>query len=88
MKLLRDEEIVRKLQSKSPPIHDVPQPVDWYAKDSPVQPSSLDLHVGEICLPIDSDQDPKSERNVAMDLHTEEEHILEPGHTVVVVLTS
>lgn len=44
LKLLIDRPI-------SPLLEGFDRPADWFAKDSLVQPSSIDLHIGEICQP-------------------------------------
>ncbi len=51
MSIQSDHEIVGLLTAASPILTDFPKPSDWYAKDSLVQPSSLDLHVGTIFVP-------------------------------------
>lgn len=55
------------------------QPSDWYSKDSPTQPASLDLTVGQIFLPCTEDQNkhglPQGET----------QHVLEPGRTAIVL---
>jgi dCTP deaminase len=50
----------------------------WYDEDSPVQPSSLDLHIGGIYIPGVRDGEPGSVRNPKPD------HTLKFGHTAVV----
>jgi deoxycytidine triphosphate deaminase len=52
--MLRDEELVQLLQGQPPIVTINNQPLNLpnpYAADSPVQPSSVDLHVGNIYLP-------------------------------------
>ncbi len=61
MKQLRDFDLVDKLLAKQLISEGLPEPYCnltahdpiWYSKDSPVQPSSLDLHVGEIYIPTE-----------------------------------
>jgi len=86
MKLLRDEEIVSMLTSDAPPIHDLSKPNDWYAKDSPVQAASVDLHIGKIYLPDASGKIAALWRKVVeAKIPTHSQHVLKPGHTAVVV---
>jgi len=55
MKLLIDKELVALVQSKK--ITEFVDPSDWYNKTSPVQPSSIDMHIGKIFVPeIDPDR--------------------------------
>src|SRR5437868_3919376 len=51
MKLLVDTELVQLLNVAKPFISDVKPPNDWFGPDSPVQPCSMDLHIGDIFLP-------------------------------------
>ena len=61
MTILSDAEIKRQLQRHPATISDFPPPFtpeslplanpEWDTKDSPIQPSSLDLHIGEIYVP-------------------------------------
>jgi dCTP deaminase len=77
MRLLVDEELVALIRDEKA-VESVPQPRDWYAADSPVQPASLDLHVGEIFIP--------GKRSSALGGHSNPENdiVLRTGHTVVV----
>lgn len=79
MDLLSDSEITALLQSPAPLLSNFSIPADWDAKDSLVQPASLDLHVGNIFVP------PKKEPKVgeAVDKRLKE-YMLQPGQTVVV----
>jgi dCTP deaminase len=79
MSLLSDSEIASLLRADPPLLTNFPIPSDWDSKDSLVQPSSLDLHVGEIFVP------PKEEPKVGdpVDKRTKE-YMLQPGQTVVV----
>ena len=51
MKLLRDDEIQALVTQAQPLLKNFKAPKEWHAADSLVQPSSLDLHVGDIILP-------------------------------------
>lgn len=79
MNLLSDSEIANLLQASPPLLTNFSEPADWYAKDSLVQPASLDLHVGNIFVP--PKEEPKVEDPV--DKRTRE-YMLHPGQTVVV----
>ena len=82
MTLLSDRELVSKITQDPRIIIGLPKErLDWYDKDSPIQPSSIDLHIGEIFVPGKKDSSfffwekkckPKTE------------YILMPGHTTVV----
>jgi dCTP deaminase len=78
MSIQSDHEIVDLLKSKSPILQNFSKPADWYAKDSLVQPSSLDLHVGTIFVP------PKDEPKPGDQVDRRAEYTLEPGQAVVV----
>src|SRR5580658_9219122 len=52
MKLLNDEMLCSYVNRPDPLlVKDLPEREDWFDKDSPVQPSSIDLHIGSILLP-------------------------------------
>ena len=52
MRILSDEELRARIEGqKVPLIQPPPVIIDWFSKDSPVQPSSLDLHIGNIYVP-------------------------------------
>lgn len=51
MKLLTDAELVPLLTAPKPFILGIPTPHDWLSRTSSVQPSSVDLHIGDIFLP-------------------------------------
>ena len=51
MKVLVDDDLKALLTGPKPFIVGVPNPSDWFGRDSPVQPSSIDLHIGDIFLP-------------------------------------
>jgi hypothetical protein len=78
MDLMIDSVLVTEITSKSPIIENLTQPVDFYSKDSPVQASSVDLHIGPIFLPDTKDDETGSERN------PKKEHVLRTGETSVV----
>jgi dCTP deaminase len=49
--LLKDDELVDLIRNQNLISSDIPHVVDDYAPTSPIQPSSLDLHIGTIYLP-------------------------------------
>lgn len=79
MKQLNDYDLIEKLLVKEIVKSGLPEPYCnlnthddiWYSKDSPVQPSSLDLHVGEIFIP--------SENEISRD-----SYCLSSGQTVII----
>lgn len=73
MKLLRDKQIVELLESENPLIENFIKPDEWFSKDSLVQPSSLDLHIGDIFVP-------DSKKPII----ASEKYNLPPGSTAVV----
>lgn len=79
MTLLCDEEILDRMKGSRPVILDLPAPADWFSKDSPVQSSSVDLHIGEIFLPSPDEEMRPRQLPKAMN-----QIILEPGRTAVV----
>jgi deoxycytidine triphosphate deaminase len=79
MRLLTDDELVVQVTGSRPIVVGVYPQADWYSKDSPVQPSSIDLHIGSIYLPgVDSNAPGGVPR-------PKTEHILKPGRTAVVL---
>jgi deoxycytidine triphosphate deaminase len=81
MSLLRDEEIVAAVTAKSTAakyIEGLVLPADPYSKDSPVQASSVDLHIGSIYLPGTKKNGEGSAEN------PKAEHSLLTGETAVV----
>lgn len=50
VRLLTDEDLV-KFVGRDKHVTNLPPTADWFAKTSPVQPTSLDLHIGEIFVP-------------------------------------
>jgi deoxycytidine triphosphate deaminase len=80
VRLLKDDELVGHVGGTTPLITGVPQPADWYSNDSPIQSSSIDLHIGDIFfLPGVKRDDPGGI------LRPKTEHILRPGRTAVVL---
>ena len=57
MSLLTDKELVALIKNKK--ITEIANPpADWLSKESPIQPTSLDLHIGKIFIP-EADRDKK-----------------------------
>jgi deoxycytidine triphosphate deaminase len=69
MDLLRDEEIYNLcIAQDNPIIEGIPERdkerlniYHWYRKESPIQPSSIDLHIGNIYIPGKKGKEPGSE---------------------------
>lgn len=81
MSLLRDEELIAAVTVQSPAVpyvEGVVLPADRYSKDSPVQASSIDLHIGNIYLPGEKEADLGGAQNPKQD------HSLDTGETAVV----
>jgi len=81
MKFLRDEDLVASIAVKPPRVpyvEGIVLPADVYSKDSPIQGSSIDLHIGNIYLPGTKERDIGGAQNSKLD------HVLQPGETVVV----
>ncbi len=51
MKLLTDEILYEYVNRPDPLVKDLKVPNNWLDKESPIQPSSIDLHIGSIFLP-------------------------------------
>lgn len=52
MRILNDEDLRARIEGQKDPLVQPPPAItDWFGKDSPVQPSSLDFHIGEIYVP-------------------------------------
>ncbi len=53
MALLRDSELVNLVRRADSIVEDIdyPEQADWFARDSPIQASSVDLHIGAIYVP-------------------------------------
>jgi hypothetical protein len=80
MKLLNDEILVSYVDRSDPLlVKGLTRPPDWFAKDSPIQPSSIDLHIGSIYLP-GAKLSEKGSEITPLGAHT-----LLPGQTAVVV---
>src|SRR5271163_1574285 len=78
MSLLRDEEIIAAVTSAAPYVTGVVLPADPYSKDSPVQASSIDLHIGNVYLPGEKETDLGGAKNPRQD------YSLKTGETAVV----
>jgi deoxycytidine triphosphate deaminase len=78
MDLLRDEELLSDVARRNQ-VSNVPEPVDWNGKNSPIQPTSLDLHVGDIYLPQKPPNKPGGKDNSLAS------YILRPGETAIVM---
>lgn len=76
MRLLKDDELQTLYLGKSPVITGVAIPGSYTDTKSPIQPSSIDLHIGKICVPAEDVSQPPSER-------TSGRHSLVPGQTAV-----
>lgn len=81
MSLLRDEELIAAIAGQAtavPYLEGVVLPADPYSKDSPVQASSIDLHIGSIYLPGSK----KGEEGAAD--NPKSDHSLQTGETAIV----
>jgi deoxycytidine triphosphate deaminase len=80
MSLLRDDDLIANITGKSgtPYVEGVDLPTDRYSKDSPVQASSLDLHIGKIYLPGTKKDEEGGAEN------PKSSHSLQTGETAVV----
>jgi len=76
--VLNDSDIIAQVGQGIVP-SGLQQPANWYAKDSPVQPASLDLTVGGIFLPCNEDQ------NTAAPPLGRTQFVLKPGRTAIVL---
>src|SRR2546430_1903946 len=77
MKLLKDDELKELYKGEKPVIAGVPAPSNWTEANSPVQPSSIDLHIGKISVPAEhTAQEPTK--------MSHGRHPLPPGQTAVV----
>ncbi len=80
MKLLTDREIEALVVGDNPSIRNVKSCAEgWFSYYSPIQPSSIDLHIGQIRLPEISKNDARGGLNNPL-----KEYVLKPGHTVVI----
>ncbi len=76
--LLSDQELLNLIQDpRSPLVIPPPKWADWYDGESPVQPSSIDLHIGEIYRPGEPG-------NAAGEAVPHDEWLLETGQTAVI----
>ncbi|MEH1869094.1 MAG: hypothetical protein V7K69_29435 [Nostoc sp.] len=78
MKLLTDKQLLAYVTQQKPIINGIEQPIDWYSEKSPIQATSIDLHIGDIFIPDCKKEDYGSE------LNPKSQHILRAGHTAVV----
>ena len=78
MRLLNDHELHDRIATDTPIIEGLELPKDHFAKSSPIQPASIDLHIGHILLP-DVNADDRGGINDACD-----QHCLESGATAVI----
>src|SRR5690348_3710155 len=81
MSLLRDDEIIAAINVQPPAvpyIEGILLPADPYSKESPVQASSVDLHIGNIYLPGVRETEPGGAKNPKHD------YCLKTGETAVV----
>lgn len=55
MKILKDDELLSYIKPTNPNtlpiITGLEEPRDWYSQTSPIQPTSIDLHIGDIFIP-------------------------------------
>lgn len=81
MSLLKDDELIDRLNAANPMITCFPLAVqekldnDPFGRSSPVQPASIDLHIGEVLLPgtDDDTRDPRKQYDLPV------------GHSAVIV---
>ncbi len=81
MSLLRDQDLIANITAPAPAIpyvQGIELPTNPYSKDSPVQGSSIDLHIGNIYLPG------KKEADVGGVQNPKSDHVLQTGETAVV----
>lgn len=79
MSILSDNEIMRLISAEtSPLLENYSKPRDWFSDDSLVQPSSLDLHIGNIFIP------PKEEPKVGDLVDKTSKYTLYPGQAIIV----
>jgi deoxycytidine triphosphate deaminase len=58
MTLLRDEDLVARVQAIPPLVAGLRQPGDWYSSESLIQSASIDLTIGDIFIPGADADDP------------------------------
>ncbi|MCD6050926.1 MAG: hypothetical protein K0Q55_2329, partial [Verrucomicrobia bacterium] len=78
MAMLRDQDILPLIGSENPILTNVPTPALWYSSNSPLQPSSMDLHIGKIFLPAATGKENEETQG------RDDGYSLPPGGTVVV----
>lgn len=78
MNVLADRELVDFIDQGHIKLGEIKVPKDWYEKDSPVQPASVDLHIGNIFLPESSVDSANG------GIRAIKNYILKPGETVLV----
>src|ERR1700688_40938 len=80
MSLLRDQDLIANITGSRETryVQGIELPTDPYSKDSAVQASSLDLHIGEIFLPDTKKDDEGGQQN------PKSSHWLQTGETAVV----
>jgi dCTP deaminase len=77
MALLNDESL-HALVTDGKLVDGLNPQTDWFGKDSPVQPSSIDLHIGSIYVPgTDHGEDGSEDKPLTS-------HTLKPGQTAVI----
>jgi dCTP deaminase len=82
MKLLSDAEIKEKVSNHTPPLITGMYTSDWLSKNSPIQPCSVDLHIGRIQIPANKQKDPVLSISGSFD-----EYVLDTGAIVVITTT-
>ena len=81
MTILNDKELLKRIEPSNgnPPIVEgIKTPTDWFSESSPIQPSSIDLHIRGIFVPGTPIERRGSEK------FPYEKYSLEPGKTVMV----
>jgi dCTP deaminase len=78
VELLNDEMLCEYVKRPEPIVKDLKTPTDWFDKNSPVQPSSIDLHIGSIFIP-GTKHGMKGSEDGPLATHT-----LGPGETAII----
>jgi deoxycytidine triphosphate deaminase len=78
MKLLTDAELKQRIDNLTPPLIEGLSTMDWQSKDSPIQPCSVDLHIGRIQIPSETGREPVQVLSASGDYHS-----LATGQTAV-----
>lgn len=79
MRILTDDQLRARIEGQKDPLVQPPPVIsDWYGKDSPIQPASLDFHVGNIYVP---GRPPNSSGDPAT---VADRYVLGCGQTVVI----